>query len=59
MSGIGRRLSRSQHGDGSPWLTDEVVRELIGQAAAEIEDHKFSPHFLWTEWSQGGRRVAA
>ena len=51
MSGIGRRLYEANMGTLT-LASDEVVRELIGQAAAEIEDHKFSPHFLWTEWSR-------
>ena len=51
MGGIGRRLYETNMGPLT-LASDEVVRELIGQAAAEIEDHKFSPHFLWTEWSR-------
>ena len=51
MGGIGRRLYEANMGTLT-LASDEVVRELIGQAAAEIEDHKFSPHFLWTEWSR-------
>ena len=51
MSEIGRRLYEANMGTLT-LASDEVVRELIGQAAAEIEDHKFSPHFLSTEWSR-------
>ena len=28
------------------------VRELLRQAAAEVEDLRFSLRFLWTEWSR-------
>ena len=51
MGGIGRRLYEANIGPLT-LASDEVVRELIGQAVGEIEDHKFSPHFLWTEWSR-------
>ena len=30
----------------------EVLRELIQQAAAAVGGHKFSLHFLLTEWAQ-------
>ena len=49
MGSIGRRLYEANF--GSPALaTDSEIRELIDQAAAETGEHKFSPHFLWTEW---------
>jgi len=51
MSGIGRRLYQASF--GAPSLaTDEVIRQLLTEAAAEVEGQKFSPYFLWTEWSQ-------
>jgi superfamily I DNA/RNA helicase/mRNA-degrading endonuclease RelE of RelBE toxin-antitoxin system len=51
MSGIGRRLYQASF--GAPRIaTEEVIRQLLAQAAAEVEGQKFSPYFLWTEWSQ-------
>ena len=50
MGSIGRRLYEANF--GAPALaTDSEIRELIDRAAAETGEHKFSPHFLWTEWS--------
>ena len=49
MGSIGRRLYEANF--GTPALaTDSDIRELIDRAAAENGEHKFSPHFLWTEW---------
>ena len=49
MGSIGRRLYEANV--GTPALaTDSEIRELIDRAAAETGEHKFSPHFLWTEW---------
>ncbi|WP_200907062.1 3'-5' exonuclease [Desulfatitalea tepidiphila] len=31
---------------------DEVAHQLIAQIASKIEGHKFSPHFLFTEWEE-------
>ena len=51
MGGIGRRLYDANF--GSPTLaTESQVRELIDLAAADAGEHKFSPNFLWTEWSR-------
>lgn len=51
MGGIGRRLYEANF--GSPRLaTDDELRELIDRASVEAGEHKFSPHFLWTEWSR-------
>ena len=51
MGGICQRLYQSNF--GAPNLaTDDQVRELLARAAAEVEGHKFSPHFLWTEWNR-------
>ena len=50
IGSIGRRLYEANF--GAPALaTDSEIRELIDRAAAETGEHKFSPHFLWTEWS--------
>ena len=51
MVGIGRRLYEANF--GRPHLaTDEQVRKLLARAAGEVEGHRFSPHFLWTEWNK-------
>ena len=51
MSGIGRRLHEANFG-AATLVTEGEVRALIDGASAEVGDHAFSPHFLWTEWSQ-------
>ncbi len=51
MSGIGRRLYEVNF--GRPNLAaDDQVRELLARVAADVEWHRFSPPFLWTEWSK-------
>ena len=51
MADIGRRLHQAHF--GRPDLaTPDRVRELLRQAAAEVEDLRFSLRFLWTEWSR-------
>ena len=51
MADIGRRLYQAHF--GRPNLaTPDRVRELLRQAAAEVEDLRFSLRFLWTEWSR-------
>ena len=50
MSGIGRRLYAARVGR-LDLARDEDVRTLLDRAAAGVEDHRFSAHFLWTEWS--------
>ncbi len=49
MESIGRRLYEANFGT-LVLATDSEIRGLIDRAAAEAEEHKFSPHFLWTEW---------
>ena len=51
MGGIGRRLYQANFGS-SRLATDDELRELIDRASVEAGEHKFSPHFLWTEWSR-------
>ena len=51
MSGIGRRLYEANFG-ASTLATEGELRALIDRAAAEVREHAFSPHFLWTEWSR-------
>ena len=51
MGGIGRRLYEANFG-AATLVTEGEVRALIDLAANEVEEHAFSPHFLWTEWSR-------
>ena len=50
MSAIGRRLYTASVGRLN-LATDEDIRELLRQAAADVEGHRFGAHFLRTEWS--------
>ena len=50
MSGIGRRLYVATVGR-LDLAADEDIRELLRQASADVEGHRFGAHFLWTEWS--------
>ena len=50
MSGIGRRLYAANVGRLN-LATDEDIRELFRQAAADVDGHRFGAHFLRTEWS--------
>ncbi len=50
MSGIGRRLYTARLGR-LHLAADSDVRELIRQAAARVDGHRFGEHFLWTEWA--------
>ena len=51
MADIGRQLYQAHF--GHPDLaTPDQVREPLRQAAAEVEDLRFSLRFLWTEWSR-------
>ena len=50
MSGIGRRLYAANVGR-LELATDEDIQELLRQAAADVEGHRFGAHFLRTEWS--------
>ena len=51
MGEIGRRLYQAHFGRPD-LVTEDRVRELLRGAASEAEEHKFSQHFLWTEWSR-------
>ena len=51
MADIGRRLYGAHFGRPD-LVTPDRVRELLHQAAAEVEDLRFSLRFLWTEWSR-------
>lgn len=51
MNAIGRRLYRLRF--GRPQIaTQTVIRQLLEEASEEVEEHKFSSHFLITEWEQ-------
>ncbi len=50
MSGIGRRLYAASVGRLDV-ATNQDIRELLRQASAAVEGHRFGAHFLWTEWS--------
>ena len=51
MDAIGRRLYELQF--GVPKIaSSDLIRSLLSEMAKEIGGHKFSQHFLWTEWSE-------
>ena len=51
LHAIGLRLYKSHIGPATI-VSREVVRELMQEAATAVADHKFSLHFLMTEWDQ-------
>jgi len=51
LDAIGLRLYRAHVGTAT-LATRDVVRELIRDAAAAVDGHKFGLHFLLTEWEQ-------
>jgi superfamily I DNA/RNA helicase len=51
MSAIGQRLYELNFNRPSI-ASREVIRELLTEAAEEVDEHKFSLHFLMTEWEQ-------
>lgn len=51
MNAIGLRLYELNFGRASVAIR-ETVNQLLAEAAASIEGHRFSQHFLWTEWDQ-------
>lgn len=51
MNAIARKLYTSNF--GHPQIASaKIIRELVTEAAKTIEGHKFSPHFLTSEWEQ-------
>lgn len=51
ITAIGRRLYELQF--GAPNIASDIIlRTALAEAAKEIGGHKFSQHFLWTEWSE-------
>jgi len=51
LNAIGLRLYKSHRGPVS-LASREAVRELIGEGSNAVAGHKFSLHFLLTEWEQ-------
>ena len=51
MSEIARRLYKANLGTPKLIATDEL-RKMLDRAASEIEGHRFSSTFVWTEWSK-------
>src|ERR1022692_372682 len=49
MNAIGRRLFELNFG-GARVASDQIGREVLGEAAIAVEGHKFSARFLLTEW---------
>jgi mRNA-degrading endonuclease RelE of RelBE toxin-antitoxin system len=49
ISAIGRRLYERQVG-ALTLATDDEVQQALRDASAGVGSHKFSQHFLWTEW---------
>ena len=51
MNAIGKRLYELHF--GRPQIASrEVIQQLLEEAARKVDDHKFSRHFLMTEWEQ-------
>jgi mRNA-degrading endonuclease RelE of RelBE toxin-antitoxin system len=50
LGAIGARLYAAHFGPVKI-ATAQVVQDLLAEASAASEAHKFSRHFLWTEWS--------
>ncbi len=50
LSGIAIRLHEANFGQ-TDLATEEQVKELLREAAEGVENHRFSAHFLWTEWA--------
>lgn len=51
LNAIGQRLYKAQHGLAT-LASKNTVRHLIDEASKANSDHKFSFHFLVTEWEQ-------
>lgn len=51
LNAIGLRLYRAQHGPVT-LASRDVVRQLLSDASKAVSGHKFSLHFLVTEWAQ-------
>jgi mRNA-degrading endonuclease RelE of RelBE toxin-antitoxin system len=51
LGAIGMRLYKA-HGGRATIATREIVREIVKEAGEAVGGHKFSLHFLLTEWEQ-------
>lgn len=51
LNAIGLRLYKTHIGPASI-ASPEIVRELIKETSGAVRDHRFSLHFLTTEWQQ-------
>jgi superfamily I DNA/RNA helicase/mRNA-degrading endonuclease RelE of RelBE toxin-antitoxin system len=51
LNAIGLRLYKAHVGQATI-ASDEIVRELVQQAATAVGEHRFGLHFLVTEWEQ-------
>jgi len=50
ISNIGRRLYEV-HFSKVTLATPQQIQETLREAGAAVEGHKFTPYFLWTEWT--------
>ena len=50
MSDIGLRLYEANFGRAE-LATNAQINELLREASARVEENRFSPQFLWTEWA--------
>lgn len=50
MSSIGMRLHEANFGE-TRLATESQLRDILRECSAGVEGHRFSDHFLWTEWS--------
>jgi len=51
INAIGRRLYELQF--GAPNIASDIfLRAALAEVAKEVGGHKFSQHFLWTEWTE-------
>lgn len=51
MNAIGQRIYELNFGKVKI-ATREVLNQIIAEASSSVGEHKFSQHFLWTEWDQ-------
>jgi mRNA-degrading endonuclease RelE of RelBE toxin-antitoxin system len=51
INAIGSRLYKTHFGQAN-LAPSEIILELVTAAAKEVPNHKFSTHFLLTEWEQ-------
>ena len=51
LNAIGLRLYKT-HAGAATLVSREIVREVVQDAARAVGNHKFSLHFLLTEWEQ-------